>query len=58
MNENLFFYHALLSYCSRLRNIAAGLDGGKLTAATCMPLQALFLEEMIDNDTELIQLLP
>ena len=39
-----------------LKNIAAGLDGGKLTAATCMPLQALFLDEMIDNDTELIAL--
>ena len=39
-----------------LRNIPAGLDGGKITAATCMPLQALFLEEMIDNDTELIAL--
>ena len=33
--------------------MAAGLDGGKLTAATCMPL---FLDEMIDNDTELIAL--
>ena len=39
-----------------LRNIAAGLDGGKLTAATCMPLQALFLDEMIDNDNKLIAL--
>ena len=39
-----------------LRNIIAGLDGGKLTAATCMPLQALFLDEMIDNDAELIAL--
>ena len=36
--------------------MAVGLDGGKLTAATCMPLQALFLDEMIDNDTELIAL--
>ena len=36
--------------------MAAGLDGGKLTAATCMPLQALLLDEMIDNDTELIAL--
>ena len=36
--------------------IAAGLDGGKLTAATCMLLQALFLDEMIDNDTKLIAL--
>ena len=39
-----------------LRNIAAGLDSGKLAAATCMPLQALVLDEMIDNDTELIAL--
>ena len=39
-----------------LRNITAGLDGGKLTAATCMPLQALFLDEMIDNDAKLIAL--
>ena len=39
-----------------LRNIPAGLDGGKLTAATCMPLQAWFLNEMIDNDTEVIAL--
>ena len=39
-----------------LRNIAAGLDGGKLTAATCMPLQALFLDEMINIDIELIAL--
>ena len=36
--------------------MAAGLDGGKLTAATGMHLQALFLDEMIDNDTELIVL--
>ena len=39
-----------------LRNIATGLDGGKLTAATCMPLQALFLDEIINNDAELIAL--
>ena len=39
-----------------LRKVAAELDGGKLTAATCMPLQALFLDEMIDNGTELIAL--
>ena len=39
-----------------LPRIAAGLDGGKLIAATFMPLQALFLDEMIDNDTELIAL--
>ena len=39
-----------------LKNMAAGLDGGKLTVATCMHLQALFLNEMIDNDTELIAL--
>ena len=36
--------------------MAAGLDGGKFTTATCMPLQALFLDEMIDNDTKLIAL--
>ena len=34
----------------------AGLDGGKPTAATCLPLQALFLDEMINNNTELIAL--
>ena len=39
-----------------LRNIPAGLDGGKLTAATYMPLQAWFLDKMIDNNTELIAL--
>ena len=36
--------------------MAAGLDGRKLTTANCMPLQALFLDEMIDNDTELTAL--
>ena len=71
MNGNLFFDHALLSYCSKQLvnqsrmagfSIAsrqnARLDGEwwKLSAATCMPLQALFLDEMIDNDTELITL--
>ena len=48
---------ASFSTVSRQNNTAsAGLDGGKLTAATCMPLQALFPDEMIDNDTELIAL--
>ena len=27
-----------------------------MAAATCMPLQALFLDKMIDNDAELIAL--
>ena len=27
-----------------------------MAAATCMPLQALFLDEVIDNDAELITL--
>ena len=35
--------------------MAAGFVGGKLIAATCMPVQKLCLfDEMIDNDTELI----
>ena len=71
MNENLLFDRSQQSVnqswragflalfrakITLLRNIAAGLDGGKLTAPTCMPLQALFLDEMIDNDTERIAL--
>ena len=69
MKENLFFDRALLSYSSQqlvnrswrtgfsivLRQ-TAGFDGGKLTAAICMPLQALFPDEMINNDTKLIAL--
>ena len=68
MNE-FFLYQALLLYCSeQLVNQSwragfsivsrqnAGLDGGKLTDATCMPLQGLFLDEMMDNDAELIAL--
>ena len=67
MNKNLVFDQALLSCCpEQLMNQSrragfsivscpnAGLDGGKLIAATCMLLQVLFLDEIIDNDTELI----